>query len=448
MKTFRVYGFILLLFSLLQYINPLQAQQSQKASSAGIEGEWLITVDYFNNPLEQPVIFINKGSTLSAQFVGDTTTLTVMQKGNSLKIVSNQSDGSKTEYDGIFQSSEASGTVMMYDAFMKDTSINHWKAVKLKMTAPASNHLVNFIPTSFERGFSATVVPVLHIWPGDTIHTESVDAGGMDKNGKRRVLGGNPLTGPFYVETALPGDVLAVTITHLQLNRSWAFSTQGIVDRGLTIDYAQNHKISFDGVRWNLDMQKGMASPEKPHEHMKNYSLPVKPMLGCVGVAPWFGSQPIGTGDSGPFGGNMDFNNITEGATVYLPVLRAGALLYLGDAHALQGDGELTGDALETSMDIQFKAKVIKDTSVHIGGPRVENDESIMAMGLSGSLDDAFKEATSELAKWLQHDYKLSPEEIAQVFGTAIEYNISEVADRNVGVVARIRKSILAGLNK
>ena len=75
MKTFRVYVFILLLFSLLQYINPLQAQQSQKASSAaGIEGEWLITVDYFNNPLEQPVIFINKGSTLSAQFVGDTTT--------------------------------------------------------------------------------------------------------------------------------------------------------------------------------------------------------------------------------------------------------------------------------------------------------------------------------------------------------------------------------------
>ena len=144
----------------------------------------------------------------------------------------------------------------------------------------------------------------------------------------------------------------------------------------------------------------------------------------------------------------MDFNNITQGATVYLPVLRAGAPLYLGDAHALQGDGELTGGALETSMDIQFKVKVIKDTSVHIGSPRVENDESIMAMGLSGSLDDAFKEATSELAKWLQQTYKLSPEEIAQVFGTAIEYNICEVADRNVGVVARIRKSILAGLNK
>jgi acetamidase/formamidase len=449
MKAFSAYAFLVFLVGLLYCMNPLRAQQPHDVSSpTGIAGEWLFTVDYFNNPLEQPIIFINKESTISARFVGDTTILTVMQKGDSLKIVSNQSDGSKTEYDGIFRSGEANGTVMMYDPLIKDTTISQWKATKLNMNAPVSPHLVDFTPNGFQRGFSAIVPPVLHIWPDDTIHTESVDAGGMDKNGKRRVLGGNPLTGPFYVETALPGDVLAVTITRLQLNRPWAISTQGIVDRGLTIDYSQNHKISFDGVRWNLDLQKGMAYPEKPHEHMKNYAVAVKPMLGCVGVAPWFGSQPITTGDSGPFGGNMDFNNITEGATVYLPVYRAGALLYLGDAHALQGDGELTGDALETSMDIQFKVKVIKDTSIHIGTPRVENAESIMAVGLSGSLDNAFREATSELAGWLQQNYKLTPEEIAQVFGTAIEYNICEVADRNVGVVARIKKSILARLNK
>lgn len=448
MKIFASPVFLLSIFSLLP-TNAMQAQQPQhKVSSADIAGEWLFTIDYFNNPLEQPIIFTNKGSALSAQFVGDTSTLTLIQKGDSLKIINNQSDGSKTEYDGIFYASEAKGTVMMYDPLTKSTTISQWKAVKLNMRVPTSNHLVNFVPNSFERGFSATVTPVLHIWPGDTIHTESVDAGGTDKNGKKRVLGGNPLTGPFYVETALPGDVLAIKITRLQLNRSWAISSQGIVDRGLTIDFVQNHKISFDEVKWNLDIQKGLASPEKPREHMKNYTLAVRPMLGCVGVAPWFGSQPIRTGDSGPFGGNMDFNNITEGATVYLPVFRAGALLYLGDAHALQGDGELTGDALETSMDIQFKVQVIKDTSVHIGGPRVENAESIMAMGLSGSLDDAFKQATSELANWLQQSYKLTPEEIAQVFGTAIEYKISEVADRNVGVVAKIKKSTLAGLNK
>ena len=144
----------------------------------------------------------------------------------------------------------------------------------------------------------------------------------------------------------------------------------------------------------------------------------------------------------------MDFNQIAEGATVYLPVFRAGALLYLGDAHALQGDGELNGDALETSMDIEFKVKVIKDASIHIGAPRVEDAESIMAVGLTGSLDDAFKEATSELASWLEQSYKLNPQEIAQVLGTAVEYHIAEVADRNVGVSAKIKKARLINLNR
>src|SRR3954470_9914642 len=185
MKIFSAYAFISFLFSLLFCPNLLQAQHSQDS----ITGEWLFTIDYFNNPLEQPVIVAKQGSTLSAHFVDDTSKLTIIQNGDSLKIVSNQSDGSKTEYDGVFQLNEASGSVMMYDAFIKDTTISQWKAVKLNMNAPSSNHVVNFTPNSFQRGFSATVAPVLHIWPGDTIHTESVDAGGMDKNGKRRVLG-------------------------------------------------------------------------------------------------------------------------------------------------------------------------------------------------------------------------------------------------------------------
>ena len=99
-------------------------------------------------------------------------------------------------------------------------------------------------------------------------------------------------------------------------------------------------------------------------------------------------------------------------------------------------------------MDIEFKVKVIKDTSIRIGSPRVENAQAIMAVGLSGSLDDALKKATSELASWLEQSYKLSAPEIAQVFGTAIEYHVCEVADRNVGVVAKIKKATLAALNK
>jgi acetamidase/formamidase len=142
----------------------------------------------------------------------------------------------------------------------------------------------------------------------------------------------------------------------------------------------------------------------------------------------------------------MDFNEIREGATVYLRVANPGALLYFGDAHAAQGDGELNGNALETSMDVELTVDVIPNK--RIGDPRVETVTDIITMGLDGSLDDAFKEATGDMASWLEEDYKLTPSEIAQVLGTAAEYRVSEVADRNAGMVLKINKARLATLVK
>src|SRR5262249_32969840 len=140
----------------------------------------------------------------------------------------------------------------------------------------------------------------------------------------------------------------------------------------------------------------------------------------------------------------MDFNEIVEGATVYLPVRVPGALLYLGDGHAAQGDGEVNGNALETSMDVEFTVDVIPEQ--RISGPRVESATHIMAMGLGGSLEDAMREATSGMEQWLSADYKLTPSEVAQVLGTSAEYKISEVADRNAGIVLKLNKERLAGL--
>ena len=133
-----------------------------------------------------------------------------------------------------------------------------------------------------------------------------------------------------------------------------------------------------------------------------------------------------------------------EGATVYLPVSVPGALLYVGDGHALQGDGELNGNALETSMDVEFTVDVIPGK--RIMGPRVESPTHIMAMGLSGSLDDAFRGATANMAEWLADEYKLTPSEVAQVLGTSAEYKVSEVADRNAGMVLKINKERLKSL--
>jgi acetamidase/formamidase len=197
-------------------------------------------------------------------------------------------------------------------------------------------------------------------------------------------------------------------------------------------------------VRWHLDVQRGVATPEKPGEHLTRYAVPLRPMLGCVAVAPGSAQAPPGTGDSGRWGGNMDFNEIVEGATVYLPVSVPGALLYVGDGHAAQGDGELTGNALETSMDVEFTVDVLPRKPIR--GPRVESATHIMAMGLDGSLDEAFRSATANMAQWLADDYKLSPSEVAQVLGTAAEYKVSEVADRNAGIVLKINKDRLQSL--
>lgn len=273
------------------------------------------------------------------------------------------------------------------------------------------------------------------------MHTTMVDAGGTDEKGVTRVLGGNPETGPFYVETAIPGDVLAVQIVRLRLNRDWAMSDDAVVPRAVDNGMAVKLKDTGKGIRWRLDRDKGIATPDKPTEHLEEYSVPLHPMLGCVGVAPGFASAGPGTGDSGRFGGNMDFNGIVEGTTVYLQVRQPGALLYVGDGHAVQGDGELNGNALETSMEVEFMVDLIPEK--RIATPRVESPTHIMAVGLDGSLEGALKDATSGMALWLEQDYSLTPSEIAQVLGTASEIVINEVADRNAGVVMRLPKDRL-----
>jgi acetamidase/formamidase len=163
-------------------------------------------------------------------------------------------------------------------------------------------------------------------------------------------------------------------------------------------------------------------------------------MLGGLAVAPPDGPA-VSTGDTGRFGGNMDFNEVVEGHTVYLPVQQPGALLYLGDAHALQGDGETSQYALETSMDVEFTVELIKGKA--IGMPRVESPTQIMTLGQAGSLDDALRAATAGMAHWLQKEYGLSLSDSAIVLGSAVQYSVANLAGRSVGVAAKINKSLL-----
>src|SRR5262249_30057276 len=167
-----------------------------------------------------------------------------------------------------------------------------------------------------------------------------------------------------------------------------------IVGRALDSGLAVKMKDVGKRVRWHLDLSKGLASLDKPGPHTAQYTVPVRPMLGCIATAPSPIRAAPSAGDSGGFGVNMDFNEIVEGMVVYLPVAVPGALLYVGDGHAAQGDGELNGDALETSLDVEFTVDVIPRRGTP--GPRVESPTHIMAMGFGGSLDDEFRGATSD----------------------------------------------------
>jgi len=125
-------------------------------------------------------------------------------------------------------------------------------------------------------------------------------------------------------------------------------------------------------------------------------------------------------------------------------VMREGGLLYVGDVHALQGDGELTGDALETSADLELKIDVVPGAMT--SGPRAENADYLMSSGIGGSMETAFRSATTQLVQWLQRDYGLTPSETAIVLGTSIRYEIAEVVDPQVHVVAKVSKAVLATL--
>jgi acetamidase/formamidase len=433
------------LFLLMFFPGGLLAQGAQEAArpvNGGVSGRWVVNTDFYGTTIYFRMELKQEGEKLSGNFDGDKLEGTL--KGNTIYFLAKDEQGGTDEGKGTVEGGTITGIVVFTHLNDPEHPTHKFTAelVPARRARAAQRH--EFVPTTFYRQFSAANKPVLTVSPGDSVHTTTVDAGGKDEKGVTRVLGGNPETGPFYVETATPGDTLVVHFTRVRLNRDWAESDDFLVGRAVDSDLAVKMKDAGKTVRWHLDAEHGLATPEKPAEHLTRYAVPLRPMLGCVAVAPNSAQAAPGTGDSGRYGGNMDFNEIVEGATVYLPVSAPGGLLYVGDGHALQGDGELNGNALETSMDVEFTVDVI--AGKRIQGPRVESASHIMAMGLGGSLDDAFRGATANMAQWLTDEYKLTPSEVAQVLGTSSEYKVSEVADRNAGMVLKINKERLKSL--
>ncbi|HTS72196.1 MAG TPA: acetamidase/formamidase family protein [Gaiellaceae bacterium] len=300
-----------------------------------------------------------------------------------------------------------------------------------------------FEPTHFHTTIGSHE-PVLRVASGDVIRTWTVDSGGYDRNGNDIADGGNPQTGPFYVEGAERGDTLRVRLDRIRPNR-----TRGVTGGVIAPHVVEPGFVPELGPRdsedwWTLDLERGIARLDDPPPGLESLGeLPLDPMLGCFGVAPARG-QAISCATSGEHGGNMDYRGFREGVTVDFPVFAEGALLHVGDGHALQGDGEIVGTGIEVSMDVELSVEVLKGKTIR--WPRAEDETFVMAVGNARPLDQAVQHATTELLKLLRDDYGLDYRAGSALLGQCIRYDVGNVYDPAYTMVAKVEKALLGRL--
>jgi acetamidase/formamidase len=280
-----------------------------------------------------------------------------------------------------------------------------------------------------------TAEPCLHVADGDTVIADTVDASGLDASEVAVAERPNPMTGPFFIEGAEPGDTLAVRIDRLTPSRAtgWTVSPLAftVLDPASIPD-----RPPFERVVWIIDANAGTVRLREPPKGLENFAPAIAPMIGCFGVAPARG-QAFLTATSAQNGGNMDYRLFAPGTTAWFPVSLPGALFYLGDGHACQGDGEITGTGVETSFEMEVTFRVLKRT---ITWPRGETGDDIFTVGNARPLDQALQHATTEMVRWLGEDYGLEPRAASHLMGQVVRYDVGNVFNPAFTVACRIAK--------
>jgi acetamidase/formamidase len=241
--------------------------------------------------------------------------------------------------------------------------------------------------------------------------------------------GGHILTGPIYVEGALPGDVLEVRILSIRLAIPYAYNAFGTGGGLLPEDfpYSRSKIIPLDLKRMIANFGPGIE-------------IPLHPFFGSVGVAPAANSGRIGSTAPWMHAGNLDNKELVAGSTLYIPVFTPGALLLIGDGHAGQGDGEVDISAMETSLIGTFQLIVRKD--IHLKWPRAETPTRFIAMGLDADLNEATKLAVREMIDFLVTEKHLTRDDAYMLCSVAADLSVTQLVDGNKGVHMSIPKSI------
>ena len=241
----------------------------------------------------------------------------------------------------------------------------------------------------------------------------------------------NPITGPIYVEGAKPGDSLKVEIIDVKLpNVGWtsARATFGELAGWLPLPQPPTKFSRINDGRITFALNDG-----------RMIEIPAEPFIGTIGVSPAF--EAISTTTPGRHGGNMDVSDVCVGNTLYLPVATDGALLGLGDVHAVQGDGEICGTAVE--IPARVKLKVGLEKNKELDWPRIESKSEIMTVCSSKPLEDATRLAFLELIKWLEKDYDFERYDAYMLLSLAARARIAQIVDPLFTVVAKLPKKIL-----
>ena len=318
------------------------------------------------------------------------------------------------------------------------------------VSAQARTHDLKLLPQNVHWGYyDASLKPVLRIATGDTVRVETMVARGLqrlraagvredeipeslklvERTITERGPGAHPMTGPIFVEGAAPGDVLEVKLVSFEFLHPYGVS--GFIPGSGTLPEEFPY-VTFHLVRF--DERAGTAA------FVPGVTLKLAPFFGSIGVAPNPLVGRISSGPPGPHAGNLDNKELVAGSTLYIPVAVPGALISFGDGHAMQGDGEATLTALETSLRGTVQISVRKGMTLK--WPRAETPTHYIAMGLHTDLDEAARLAVKEMIEFLVTEKKMNRDQAYILCSVAVDLHVTQLVDGTKGVHAMLAKAM------